>query len=154
MNRILTLLAVNVLLSLLGACVSTEQFAGCSKSGRVCVEGVTTGSGVDGKRVTAWGTTTPQGTSYAQETSTPLGGELAKIAVGSVLPAVINAGAGLAIANKQTCGGNGCSAGAGTQINVVASSGSTAVNHSEGTIQVNGLCPNQPGGVCPLGAGM
>ncbi len=154
MNRILKLLAVLVLPTLLGACMGTEQFSGCTKSGRVCVEGVTTGSSVDGKRVTAWGTTTPQGTSYAQETSTPLGGELAKIAVGSIVPAVINAGAGMAIANKQSCGGKGCAAGGGTQINVVAQSDSTAVNHNQGTVTVSGLCPNQPGGVCPLGAGM
>jgi hypothetical protein len=62
MNRILKLLAVLVLPALLGACMGAEKFTACSASGRVCVEGVTTGSSVDGKRVTAWGTTTPQGT--------------------------------------------------------------------------------------------
>ena len=154
MNQMLKLLAPLFVLTLLGACMGAEQFAACSKSGRVCVEGVTTGSAVDGKRVTAWGTTTPQGTSYAQETSTPLGGELAKIAVGSIIPAVINAGTAVAIADKQSCGGRGCSTGSGTQINVVAQSDSTAVNHNQGSVQVSGLCPNQPGGVCPLGSGM
>ena len=155
MNRILKLLALWLLPTLLGACTGAEQFAGCSKSGQICVEGLTTGSAVDGKRVTAWGTTTPQGTSYAQETSTPLGGELAKIAVGSIIPAVINAGAAIAIADKQSCGGNGCSTGSGTQVNVVAQSDSTAVNHNKGTTQVGGgLCSKEPGGICKLGAGL
>lgn len=132
--------------------MGSEQFAGCSKTGRVCVEGVTTGSSVDGKRVTAWETTTPQGKSYAQETSTPLGGELAKIAVGNVLPAVIGARAGVTIADKQSCGGNGC--GGGMQINVagatsVAQSESRAQNTSTGTIQAGGFCTDvAPDGSC------
>lgn len=132
--------------------MGSEQFAGCSKTGRVCVEGVTTGSGVDGKRVTTWETTTPQGRSYAQETSTPLGGELAKIAVASVVPAIINAGTGIAIADKQSCGGNGC--GGGTQINVagatsVAQSESRAQNTSTGTIQSGVFCTDvAPDGSC------
>lgn len=150
MKRILRLMALLVLPSVLGACMGSEQFAGCSETGRVCVEGVTTGSSVDGKRVTAWETSTPQGVSYAQETSTPLGGELAKIAVGSVLPAVINAGAGIAIAGKQSCKSANC----GTQISVggamsVAQSQSEAENTSTGTIQSGGFCANvAPDGSC------
>lgn len=150
MNWFLKLIAVLFVPVLLGGCVKSEQFAGCSKTGRVCVEGVTTGSNVDGKKITAWETSTPAGVSYAQETSTPLGGELVKIAVGSVLPAVINAGAGVAIAGKQSCKSANC----GTQISVGgaqagSSSTSVAENTSTGTIQAGGFCTNvAPDGSC------
>ncbi len=152
MKRILRLIALLMIPSVLGACMGSEQFAGCSSTGRVCVDGVTTGSSVDGRRVTAWETSTPQGVSYAQETSTPLGGELAKIVAGSVLPAVINAGAGIAIADRQSCGGRGC--GGGTQITVegataVAQSESVAQNHNQGSIQAGGFCLDvAPDGSC------
>lgn len=136
----------------LTAC-GAEQFNACSKNGSVCVEGVATGARLDGKRVTAWQTTTPNGVSYAQETSAPLGGDLARIGVSTILPTVINA----AVALEGQCHGD-CGGGAGITLNVaggqaVAQSQSSSDNTVGVDISVGGLCPAalMVNGVCPTG---
>ncbi len=79
-------------------------------------------------------------------------GQIANTAVGALGPALINAAAGIAIADKQSCGGNGC--GGGTQINVA---GGTSVAQSESLADTrvhvntgsNRLCANiAPDGSC------